>query len=180
MSDKKQTFENYLKDVDAMLQEQYGGSVNNIDQRMIISCFDKEGSIQLCVQKIAVRYSLEATKDEYRVKTELIRSQNDFFRTAPTTSDASGIKGTVVVTRSIMELPKEAQAELIEKVIAFDEFSEENDPHEEHDFGAFDFRGDKIFWKIDYYDPKLETGSPDPADLMQTKRVLTIMFAHEY
>jgi hypothetical protein len=69
------------------------------------------------------------------------------------------------------------QAAILGKVIAFDQFTEDNDPHGEHDFGAFDHAGQRIFWKIDYYDPPEEFGSEDPTDPTKTTRVLTIMLA---
>jgi hypothetical protein len=55
-----------------------------------------------------------------------------------------------------------------------------NDPYEEHDFGAFDADGQRVFFKIDYYDESLSYHSPDPADPAVTKRVITIMLAEEY
>jgi hypothetical protein len=61
-----------------------------------------------------------------------------------------------------------------------DSFTEDNDPHGEHDFGAFEHEGARIFWKIDYYAPDMEHGSENPADPKQTVRVLTIMLASEY
>jgi hypothetical protein len=69
---------------------------------------------------------------------------------------------------------------ILTRVAAFDAFSEDNDPHGEHDFGSFEQNGDAIFWKIDYYDKSLQAGSPDPADPAVTTRVLTIMLAEEY
>ena len=71
-------------------------------------------------------------------------------------------------------------ATIVERVKRFSDFTEDNDPHGEHDFGAFDHAGDKIFWKIDYYDRDLQSGSPDPTDPEATTRVLTIMLAGEY
>jgi hypothetical protein len=62
----------------------------------------------------------------------------------------------------------------------FDSFTPDNDPYGEHDFGAFEHEGQRIFWKIDYYAPDMEHGSEDPADPKQTVRVLTIMLASEY
>ena len=59
-------------------------------------------------------------------------------------------------------------------------FTEDNDPHGEHDFGSFDHDGERIFWKIDYYDAACEFGSEDPAEPAKTTRVLTIMLAEEY
>ncbi len=62
----------------------------------------------------------------------------------------------------------------------FEDFTADNDPYGEHDFGAFQLGGEKLFWKIDYYDLALEMGSPDPADPAVTRRILTIMLAEEY
>ncbi len=72
------------------------------------------------------------------------------------------------------------KALLISLVTNFDAFDEGNDPHHEHDFGAFDFAGQRLFWKVDYYAPDMQHGSEDPSDLAQTIRVLTIMRADEY
>jgi hypothetical protein len=58
--------------------------------------------------------------------------------------------------------------------------TQNNDPHEEHDFGSFEHAGKTIFWKIDCYDRDLNYGSPDPADPIVTARILTVMLAEEY
>jgi hypothetical protein len=55
-----------------------------------------------------------------------------------------------------------------------------NDPYGEHDFGALDYAGAKLFWKVDCYDKSLSAGSPDPTDPNVTTRILTIMLASEY
>jgi len=65
-------------------------------------------------------------------------------------------------------------------VRAFDAFTGDNDPNGERDFGSFAICGERLFWKIDYYDQDLRYGSPDPADAAVTRRVLTIMLASEY
>jgi hypothetical protein len=62
----------------------------------------------------------------------------------------------------------------------FDAFTPDNDPYRERDFGAFEHNGDRIFWKIDYYDRSMTKGSEDPSDPGQTLRLLTIMLASEY
>jgi hypothetical protein len=46
--------------------------------------------------------------------------------------------------------------------------------------GRFTVGGEDYYWKIDYYDRKLEFHSPDPADPVVTLRVLTIMRADAY
>lgn len=71
------------------------------------------------------------------------------------------------------------QDELAAKVRTHD-FSDDDDPHGERDFGAFEHQGERLFWKIDYYDPTLSFGSDDPTDLAKTHRVLTILLASEY
>ena len=68
----------------------------------------------------------------------------------------------------------------LRRVMAFDDFTADNDPYGEHDFGSFEINGLRLFWKIDCYDLALEYGSPDPADPTVTRRVLTIMLASEY
>ena len=88
--------------------------------------------------------------------------------------------GTVFVTRGISALPTDDQAAIYERVRTFADFNLDNDPHGEHDFGTFDHKGDRIFWKIDYYDRQLQYRSPGPADPRVTKRILTIMLAEEY
>jgi hypothetical protein len=103
--------------------------------------------------------------------TDEIRRLNDNFRT-----QLSG--GRLMLTRGIAGRPD--VEEILARVAAFDAFAPDNDPYSEHDFGAFDQQGDKIFWKIDYYDTALKAGSPDPADSTLTMRVLTIMLAVEY
>ena len=106
---------------------------------------------------------------------ERIRDLNDGFRK---TLDPA--LGRVMLTAGVDALPGDVRATAIQKVAAFDNFAVGNDPHGEHDFGSFDLAGDKFFWKIDYYDLKLEFGSDDPADPSKTTRVLTLMLAAEY
>ncbi len=106
---------------------------------------------------------------------ERIRDLNDAFRK---TLDPA--LGKMMLTAGVNELPSDVRAMAIRTVATFDAFSGDNDPHGEHDFGAFDIAGTKFFFKIDYYDSALEFGSDDPADPAKTKRVLTLMLAEEY
>jgi hypothetical protein len=98
---------------------------------------------------------------------------NDAFRTT-----FSG--GRVMMTSGVYDLPECVKAEALVQVAKFSEFSADNDPHDEHDFGSFDLVGRKFFWKIDYYDKDLVNGSEDPGDPERTTRVLTLMLAAEY
>jgi hypothetical protein len=84
------------------------------------------------------------------------------------------------MTPGIAALGAEAVARIVKTVAVFDDFCHANDPHEEHDFGGFDADGQRVFFKIDYYDESLSYHSPDPADPSVTKRVITIMLAEEY
>jgi hypothetical protein len=72
------------------------------------------------------------------------------------------------------------QVRALIEVQKFSNFTADNDLYGEHDFGSFDLAGEKFFWKIDYYDSDMTSGSEDPSDPEKTTRVLTIMFADEY
>ncbi len=84
----------------------------------------------------------------------------------------------VMVTQGIQALNDIAA--ILHKVATFDTFTEDNDPHGEHDFGTLLHKGETIFWKFDYYDRSLTSGSENPADPEVTVRVLTLMLAWEY
>lgn len=86
----------------------------------------------------------------------------------------------IMRTQGIAALAPQDQIAIFKKVRTCNNFSKDNDPYGERNFGVFTHDGRKIFWKIDYYDPSLEHGSEDPADPSKTVRVLTIMLAHEY
>jgi Protein of unknown function (DUF3768) len=105
--------------------------------------------------------------------TDRIRALNDQLRQHLT-------GGKAVMTPGVDALGSEAVQRLIQIIAIFDDFCTANDPHGEHDFGAFEFEGAPIMFKIDYYDKSLEFGSPNPADPAVTERVLTIMLAEEY
>jgi Protein of unknown function (DUF3768) len=106
-------------------------------------------------------------------QTDRIRDLNDDFR-------RTFVGGAVMITAGVDALPVEQRRSLLQKVRTFEAFSEDNDPHGEHDFGAVDEAGVRYFWKLDYYDRDMTMGSDDPADPAVTTRVLTIMRADEY
>ena len=105
--------------------------------------------------------------------TRQIRELNDHARQSFT-----GCR--VVITRGVAELEEQVISAIVARVRSYDQFTPDNDPYGEHDFGSF-HRGEvHVFWKWDYYDLDLAMLSPDPSDPSVTARVLTIMLADEY
>ena len=70
--------------------------------------------------------------------------------------------------------------QFLNNVALYRNFTEDNNPHGERDFGNFMYQKEKIFWKIDYKDNSMTYHSPDASDPSQTIRVLTIMKASEW
>ena len=102
-----------------------------------------------------------------------IATLNDKFR-------KSFIGGEVLLSAGIAAMSSEDKANIVSLVQNFDNFTPDNNPYSENDFGTFDYKGNKIFWKIDYYDLNYEFMSENPADPNITRRILTIMLADEY
>lgn len=102
-----------------------------------------------------------------------IRVLNDLLRTKLT-------GGVAVMTPGVAALGAEAVNCAIKAISVFNDFCVENDPYGEHDFGAIEVKGHRVFFKIDYFDKSRNVHSPDPSDPDVTERVLTIMLADEY
>lgn len=94
-----------------------------------------------------------------------IAQKNDLLRTT-----MIGCK--VILTEGVSLSPN--REVIIGAVRSFNQFDEDNDPHGEHDFGAFTVNRVKYFFKFDYYDENFEFFKEDG------NRVLTIMKADEY
>lgn len=92
----------------------------------------------------------------------------------------TGQGGQVLITDGVLGLGLDLARKVVEQVAAFDSFSEDNDPWGEHDCAGLEVDGQRIIWKIDYYDRRMEFLSPNPADPKVTCRVLTIMLSWEY
>ena len=107
--------------------------------------------------------------------TERIRELNDSFR-----QKLEG--GKVMLTSAVTGLPPVDLSQLIAGVRAYKSFSEENDPHGEHDFGIFVFEDRKIYWKIDVYenDGTFQWGANDPGDPATSYRIVTFMLPEDY
>jgi hypothetical protein len=110
-----------------------------------------------------------------KAKRDRIRELNDALRTS-----FDQKLGKIVMTSGVNALASDVKAMAMRKVATFSDFTPDNDPHKEHDFGSFELTDRSFFWKIDYYDQTLAFGSDDPSDPEQTTRVLTIMLAEEY
>lgn len=123
-------------------------------------------------------------------RIEAIRSLNEAARRSP------GVACRANITIGFQSLSDTDRRGALSQIIAFANFTGDNDPHGEQDFGAV-YRlasgcwtqerpqdekqiSETVFWKIDYYDNALEFGSEAPWDAAQTTRVMTIMLASEY
>lgn len=102
-----------------------------------------------------------------------IATLNDTFR-----KTLSG--GRVILTCGINAMSQDDVVQILSRVRSFNDFTPDNDPYNEHDFFCFDYKGNNIFCKIDYYDRNLQYLSEDPADVSKTIRVMTVMLADEY
>jgi len=105
--------------------------------------------------------------------TDRIRELNDRAR-----QSFAGCR--VVITQGIAGLDAHVISANVAQVRSYDQFTPDNDPYVEHDFGSFHHDEVNVFWKWDYFDLDLSMHSPDPADETVTARVLTIMQAEEY
>ena len=74
-----------------------------------------------------------------------------------------------LMTSGVAALPPDDVALILSKVRNFSEFTEDNDPWKDHDFGSIKLNGHHVYWKIDDY------AGHDGYDL-----VLTVMLAEEY
>ena len=106
-------------------------------------------------------------------QTGRIRALNDQLR-------RTGTGGRVVLTAGIAALPPEAVAAVLLAVQVYDAFTPDNDPYGEHDFGLLEAAGERVMFKIDYFDREMSMHSSDAADPEVTVRVLTIMLDSEY
>ena len=108
-------------------------------------------------------------------RTLRIRALNDDLR-----KGEPGLNDRFVVTRGVAEKAEAFLALTMQVVADFSDFTAENDPNGEHDFGMVDVEGERLYFKVDYYTPDLQGGSEDPSEPACTARVLTIMLAAEY
>lgn len=106
-------------------------------------------------------------------RTARIRALNDQLR-------RHEIAGDVLLTPAIAAFGKGFTVSALTAVASFSAFEPGNDPYGEHDFGLVIVQGQRLFWKIDYYNHSLTQAAEDPSDHASTRRVLTLMLPEEY
>lgn len=84
------------------------------------------------------------------------------------------------MTAGIRDLPEDLKAAVVQAIRSFDAFTSDNDPYEEHDFGAVSVGGERVMFKIEYFDLTGLRHSPDPGNADVTLRIMTVMLADEY
>ena len=110
-------------------------------------------------------------------------SQNATAKKIAALNDAlrkHGTGGRVMMTAGIQALGQAAVNEILAKIRTFNAFTNDNDPYGEHDCALLTVNGNRIMYKIDYFDRDLQYASSDPADALKTCRVMTILLAEEY
>lgn len=106
-------------------------------------------------------------------KVARIRELNDAFR-------ITFCGGRVMMTSGIAALPEPQKQKIFAAVRSFTDFDEGNNPHGENDFVSVDVDGQKVLWKVDYYDRDIRFAADDPSDPEHTTRIAVIMLASEY
>jgi len=89
------------------------------------------------------------------------------------------LKNKIVLTPGIAGLNLIDKEKVFASVKYYGNFTKNNNPWGEKDFGSFNFKKETFNWKIDYYDNDMKYHSPDKTDPNKTVRVLTIMKAEE-
>ena len=152
-------FQTYITAVDAHLTTLRGVPSSPEHQRLIQLGYQTEESPADCAARLVRAFRLAALNDVLR---------QTFYG------------GRITGTAGVTALGEEAVQAVLQQLQTYDQFNQDNDPYGEHDFGVLEYAGEKLFWKIDYYDLNVQYGSEDPTDPKQTCRVLTLMLANEY
>lgn len=106
-----------------------------------------------------------------------LQLKNDAFRKA--VFMGAQPDGKAFVTPAVENFGEKKKALLFFEIINYDNFTKDNDPYGEHDFGCIELDDlPKIYWKINYYeDEMMEELAEDP---LNAYRVLIVMLAEEY
>jgi uncharacterized protein DUF3768 len=112
--------------------------------------------------------------------TDRIRALNDEFRRMGPLFSRYKFDGLWLITAGVQAEGPSFTWQAICSVQTFDGFTADNDPYSEHDFGALEIAGQRLFWKIDYLQRGTQFGAEDPSDNATTCRIITIMLADEW
>lgn len=112
-------------------------------------------------------------------RAKAIAALNDDFRRHGPLFGITKFDGLWLVTSGVQAMGPMFTWAALNTVFTYDDFTPNNDPHGERDFGVFEIDGEEVLWKFDY----LERGTPwaaeDPSDNARTCRILTIMLSGE-
>jgi hypothetical protein len=121
-------------------------------------------------------------EDDESKTLSVITQHNDMFRTS--FGKCKDLKGQIVQTQGVAALGPVATMIIAEKIMRYDNFTEDNDPYGEHEFGSVIIHDNgvpiTVWWKIDLYDANYERGAEDPEDTARTARVMTISLPSEH
>ena len=106
-------------------------------------------------------------------RTRKLRRLNDYLR-----QTRKG--GKYVLSGELGDLDENIQFSIFVRIAYYSHLNGENDAQNEHNSGWVNLGdGEKIIWKIDYFDLNMKNASPDPSDSNVTRRVLTAMLSIE-
>ena len=115
-----------------------------------------------------------------RERSERIAALNDELRKDPTNRGL----GLVTMTSGVAALGTAFWIKVAEKLASLGpkDFREGNDPYGERDFAAIEVDGEKLLFKIDYFEKGSSHtfGAETPEDPEATDRVLMVMLREEY
>ena len=115
-----------------------------------------------------------------RERSHLIAALNDELRKDPTNRGL----GLVTMTSGVAALGTAFWIKVAEKLASLGpkDFREGNDPYGERDFAAIKVDGEKLLFKIDYFEKGSSHtfGAETPEDPEATDRVLMVMLREEY
>ena len=127
----------------------------------------------------AVAQTIEAIAEEEIAA--IVAAQNDKFRRNIAMEGETDVPdGRVVITNGVEEQGPAFVVEALRKIAAFDDFTDDCDPDGWHTMGAVEVGPLSVWFKIDLYDPEYRYGSDAPTDPARTRRVLTVLFPHEW
>ncbi|MCY4335886.1 MAG: DUF3768 domain-containing protein [Litoreibacter sp.] len=93
------------------------------------------------------------------------------------------IQGRFVITRSIAELGPFVQRDILNALVDYRNFQDDDECPRLHSSGQFDVPAKseviRVFWRIDLFDPSYTEAPHDPNDTANVRRVLTLMLAQD-